>query len=67
MESLNFIDLFDWEKESDAHYMRMLEGPYFEDNERLPAKIVVNIKLKKNANKINKGAFRRTIKKRLQS
>ena len=25
--SINFIDLFDWEKESDVHYYKLLYGP----------------------------------------
>ena len=25
--SINFIDLFDWEKESDVHYYKLLHGP----------------------------------------
>jgi len=66
MSSINFIDLFDWEKESDAHYMKLLDGAHFEEDERLPAKIVVKIKTKKDADQTNKRAFRGIGKKRLE-
>jgi len=60
--SINFVDLFDWELESDRHLMSMLDPRY--EEERQPAKIIV--KTKKNANKTNKRAFSGIGKKRLQ-
>jgi len=65
--SICFIDLFDWEKESDAHYMRMLQGSSFEeDEEREPAGILIKIKTKKDDNQTNKRTFRRARKKGFQ-
>ena len=63
-DSINFVDLFDWEKESDVHYLRLMGET--EPEERLPAKIVIKIKTKKNANKTNKRALRGTDKKGAQ-
>lgn len=54
-KSINFIDLFDWEKESDRHYMEVLmhtREEEFEWNDwvkkqsKKPAKIIVETPLK---------------------
>ncbi len=58
--TINFIDLFDWEKESDAHYWHMLNGNQEPLEEQKPAVII--IKHKKNDNKANKRALRRARK-----
>lgn len=63
--SINFVDLFDWEVESDRHYMRMMEGPYFDEEDRLPAKIEVIINSKKDDNQTNKRTSGRANKKRI--
>jgi hypothetical protein len=52
MKEINFVDLFDWEKESDVHYMSILrheqdlkeEWQQWDDQrkQRLPAIINVN-------------------------
>lgn len=65
-DSNSFVDQFDWEHESNMHLHRMEEGAQFEEDERLPARIVVKIKSKKNDNQTNKRAFRGTRKKGLQ-
>lgn len=65
-DSNNFVDQYDWELESARHLHRMEEGATFEEDERLPARIVVKIKSKKNDNQTNKRAFSRTRKKGLQ-
>jgi hypothetical protein len=62
--SINFVDLFDWELESDRHLWEMMNGPHSEEDLREPAKIIV--KTKKNANKTNKRAFSGIGKKRIQ-
>jgi hypothetical protein len=62
----SFVDQYDWELESRRHEYNMESDQYLEDNERLPAKILVKIKSKKNDNQTNKGALRGTGKKRLQ-
>jgi len=41
--SINFIDLFDWEKESDVHYYQLLYGPV--DVEELKEQRAAEIKL----------------------
>lgn len=61
--SINFIDLFDWDKESDMHYWRLMNGSDYPIEEQKPA--IVIVKHKKNDNKVNKRAFRRAIKKGL--
>jgi len=63
----NYADMFDWEHESNEHYNRLMEGATFEENERLPARIVIKIKSKKDANQTNKRALGRVGKKGLQS
>ena len=66
MKRLNFVDLFDLEKESDRDYIFMLEREldieksYQEWIEKQPAKIIFN------ENHIRKSSFPRTIKKILQ-
>ena len=61
----SFVDQFDWEHDSDAHYHKMMDDAHYEDSERLPARIVVKIKSKKNDNQTNKRAPRGASKKRL--
>ena len=41
--SINFIDLFDWEKESDVHYYQLLHGPI--DVEELKEQRAAEIKI----------------------
>jgi hypothetical protein len=59
--SVNFVDLFDWEVESERHYIKLLTNEKEEDFEykyssnKLPAKIeVTNEKTIKNENKSRK-------------
>lgn len=71
--SINFIDLFDWNKESDKHYYEMLQGPLFQEEifvnppeEKQEAKIVLKHKRKGDGNnnpKIVKRSFLRAHKK----
>lgn len=72
--TINFIDLFDWEKESDRHYYEMLKGPAFEEEEEIKppekqeAKIVLKHKRRKDGNnniKTYKRSLLRTNKKGL--
>jgi len=65
-DQIDYPDMFDWELESRAHYQRMIDDAEYEERERLPARIVVKIKTKKDANQTNKRAFRGVGKKGLQ-
>ena len=65
-DKIDYPDMFDWEHESEAHYQRMMDQAQYEELERLPARIVVKIKTKKDANQTNKRAFRGVGKKGLQ-
>jgi hypothetical protein len=61
--TINFVDLFDWEKESDLHYFQLINGYEEHLYEQKPAKVIV--KHKKNDNKVNKRALARARKKGL--
>lgn len=68
-KSPNFIDLFDWEKESDRHYMEVLlhqrreEGEWeqwVKEQNKKPAKIIVDkpvLNKKKNDIETNTSSF----------
>jgi hypothetical protein len=60
-----YPDQEDWEHESRAHYQRLIDDAQYEESERIPARIVVKIKSKKNDNQTNKRAPGRGSKKRL--
>jgi hypothetical protein len=62
-----YPDQEDWEHESRAHYQRLMDDAQYEESERIPARIVVKIKSKKNDNQIHKGAPGRGSKKRSKS
>jgi hypothetical protein len=61
-----YPDMYDWELESRAHYQRMMDDAEYEERERLPARIIVKIKTKKDANQTNKRAFRGDSEERVQ-
>lgn len=56
----DFLEMFDWEKESALHYYSMMEKEHYEyEMRRQPAKII----LKKNENKLKCKSFPRTCKR----
>lgn len=63
----NFINQFDWEKESDVHKYKLEDGSNFLKSERLPARIIVKIKPRKNDDQTNKRTFYRTDEERIRS
>lgn len=69
--SIDFIDLFDWEQESDIHYYHMVNGAYYDEDdlqeEKKPAIIEVRTpKIIKNDNQTDKRSLFGIGKKRLQ-
>jgi len=68
--TINFIDLFDWNKESDFHYYYFLIGkhPEFEDIQAAAIEVVHEPKKQieyENYDKIDEGTLRRTDKEGL--
>jgi hypothetical protein len=64
MDNPSFVDQFDWEKEHAVQAQKLEEGTSQEEEQRLPALIV--IKITHNDDQINKRTFQRTFGKRLQ-
>lgn len=64
MSDINFVDMFDWEKDSREHEQKLLEGINTAEENRLPARIVVKIvKSKEDDNQTDKRALRGIIQK----
>ena len=64
--TINFVDLFDWEHESDAHLLSMMQGPDFQDFEDVQEPAIIEHKKEEDDNQANKRALRGTDKERLQ-
>ena len=64
--TVNFVDLFDWELESDRHLMKMLEGPEFQDFSDVQEPASIEHKIEEDDNQTNKRALRGVNKKRFQ-
>lgn len=55
---MDYLDQVDWEKENREHEFKLNDGSNFHSLERLPAKIVLKIKIdKKDDDQTNKRAF----------
>jgi hypothetical protein len=65
-DCITFVDMFDWEKDSNEHEQKLLEGINTSEG-RLPARIVVKIKFEEDDDQTNKRTFSRTSEKRLES
>ncbi len=63
----NYVDQIDWEKENSEHKYKLEDGSNFLKSERLPALIIVKIKLEKDDNQTNKRTFFGINRKRIQS
>ena len=64
---MDYLDQIDWEKENAEHKHKLDDGSNFHGSERLPAKIVIKIKIEKSHDdQTNKRTFSRASEERLE-
>ncbi len=63
---MNYVDQVDWEKENELQKYKLEDGSNFLGSERLPAKLIVIIKLDKDDNQTDKRTLSRIDKKESQ-
>jgi erythromycin esterase-like protein len=57
-DNITFVDMFDWEKDSNVQEQKLLDGVNPEEAYRLPARIVVIIKSRKDDDQTNERTLR---------